>query len=201
MIFVRSVATDRDIWLRLVVLLPLSVAVGVALARRFRRPRWLGVAACASVSVILGGTLAPLGDVDPLPMTWAAEHFPPRIGRCLIDAPFLLRPADPWEVWSNVVVFVPPAVCWVLLVGRSGPVFTALSLGSLGIELVQSGMLRVCSSADWVQNSAGAALGVLCGVLLARAIARRRPRGGRPPGGPGPAVPTGRATTVLPRRA
>lgn len=122
------------------------------------RRRLLAFGALAvALGLITWATLTPSGDLlEPRPTRW-----------CLTCSPIWLADAI-----SNVVLFVPLGATLVWQGVRASRAMLLAALFSLAIELLQAWLPygRTPALADWLSNSAGAALGALVASSSARLL-------------------------------
>jgi hypothetical protein len=150
-----------------------SVGITRAVRRRgfTRAPGWLVLAAVFSVAAVLVMTL--FREVVPL-----VQHV---VGGSLVELPGSGRslrwsddgwwrathdPLGSMQVLLNVGLFVPAGFLWTLVTRRPAATMLGLSATSVVIELIQAVTgLGANDAADIVANTAGAAVGVLAGVV------------------------------------
>ena len=152
------------------------------LARRLRIGRWLSIALCLSLGIIVAATLFP--DVSG----WVAGADGPagRAWSCDLSRP---RPSpgeliEGGEATANVLLFIPLGVAVALLPRAIRPVSILLALVlPFAIEFVQAALptlVRRCQAEDVADNLLGLVIGLLAGAILKWWSARRvdaRPHG------------------------
>ena len=151
---------------------------------------WLVAMTCGSVGAIVAASAGPTAFTGGL-------RTPARCLRSLteLDSGISLIRAGAGDALPNLLLYLPAGFLLTILTRRAGGTFVSLVVLSAAIEVGQGLIGRSCTSADWMTNSLGAALGAGAGAVLLLVLPVGASGAGGGSASSGDTVPVGRGAS------